>query len=385
MELEKYISSKNYGQALSECINTNHNHLGLLLSYILNDDNLSNLTEQLKINVEGLNGEGLVISNPVDITNDNPNIMDTVLEEVKEEVKEEVDNKKKYRVKLLCNWTSSEILRETWNKMSQGNYSWNNIELVCDNDPDFFVVINCPPIHEFLDTKKVILFRMEPHMDKHPELWGEYANPDKESFYKVCYHETDYNNNEWHLSKTYNELKTMKIEKSIDVMSTVLSDKYSDSGHIKRVDFVKFLESKNFPVDVFGGNKFSYKDYKGSLPLHCKDNAMFPYKYVFNVENHSIKNYYTEKLVDGILAECLVFYSGCFNVREFIDEKAFVYLELSNFEEDYQKIKNAIENNLWEERIDVIRKEKKKILEYLQFFPRLERIINKTEEKIYVK
>ena len=375
MELEKYIYDKNYDQALSECINTNQNHLGLLLSYILNDDNLSKLTEQLKTNVEGFNKEGQVISNSVDITNDNPNIMDTTFY---------VDTTtKKYRVKLLCNWTSSEILRETWNKMSQGNYSWNNIELVCDDNPDFFVVINCPPIHEFLDTKKVILFRMEPHMGKHPELWGDYAKPDKESFYKVCYHETDYNNNEWHLSKTYNELKNMKIEKSIDVMSTVLSDKYSDSGHVKRVDFAKFLESKNFPVDVFGSNKFSYKDYKGSLPLHCKDNAMFPYKYVFNVENNSIKNYYTEKLIDGILAECLVFYSGCFNAREFIDEKAFVYLELSNFEEDYLKVKNAIENNLWEERIDIIRKEKKKILEYLQFFPRLERIINKTEDLKY--
>lgn len=377
MELEKYISEQNYNQALSECINTNQNHIGLLLSYILDSmgegkeskegKEYEELSKQLKTNVEGLDNEGKIITDSIDITNDNPPLM----------------GKKKYRIKLLCNWTSSENLRETWNKMSQGNYTWNNIELVCDDNPDFFVVINCPPIHEFLDPKKVILFRMEPHMDKHPDQWGEYAKPHRDLFYKICYHDTDYNNNEWHLSKTYNELKTMKIEKSSNIMSTVLSAKYKDPGHVKRIDFIKFLESKKFPVHVFGNNKWEYNNYKGPLPLHCKDNAMFPYKYVFNVENHSIKNYYTEKLIDGILAECLVFYSGCFNAREFIDERAFVYLELSNFEEDYKKITTAIKNNLWEERIDIIRKEKKKILDYLQFFPRLERILNKTEDVKY--
>ncbi len=145
------------------------------------------------------------------------------------------------------------------------------------------------------------------------------------------------------------------------------------------------MEKKGFPVHVFGDNKWGYKDYKGSLPQYEKDNAMFPYKYVFNCENNSIKNYYTEKLIDGILAECLVFYSGCYNIRDYIDERAFVYLELSNFEEDFKKVKTAMENNLWEDRIEIIRKEKKKILNYLGFFPRLERIINKTEKNTYVE
>ena len=46
----------------------------------------------------------------------------------------------------------------------------------------------------------------------------------------------------------------------------------------------------------------------------------------------------------------------------------FIYLELNNFEEDYEKIKRAIEGKEWEKRIDIIRKEKMKILNYLQFF-----------------
>jgi hypothetical protein len=168
-------------------------------------------------------------------------------------------------------------------------------------------------------------------------------------------------------------------------MSTVLSSRYQDTGHIKRIDFVKYLGKKKMQVDVFGfDNKWGHVNYKGSLPSLSKDDAMFPYKYVFNVENNSVKNYFTEKLVDGILAECLVFYSGCYNLKDFIDERAFVYLELSNFEADYNTIKNSIENNLWEERLPYIKEAKKKILDYLQMFPRLERIINKTEDQKYI-
>jgi hypothetical protein len=85
----------------------------------------------------------------------------------------------------------------------------------------------------------------------------------------------------------------------------------------------------------------------------------------------------TEKLIDGILGECLVFYSGCFNAREYIDERAFVYLELSNFEEDYNTVKQAIAEDWHSQRLPYIREAKKKILNYLQFFPRLERIINR--------
>jgi len=175
------------------------------------------------------------------------------------------------------------------------------------------------------------------------------------------------------------ELCNQNIEKdSLCVLSTVLSDKYRDPGHIKRVDFVKFLESKGMEIDVFGGNRFNWKNYKGSLPYHNKDNALIPYKYTFNCENFGIKNYCTEKLYDGILAECLVFYSGCINVKDFVDEKAFVYLHLSNFEQDYLTIKKAIEENWWEKRLPYIQKAKLKILTEMQFFPRLESEINKS-------
>ena len=69
------------------------------------------------------------------------------------------------------------------------------------------------------------------------------------------------------------------------------------------------------------------------------------------------------------------YYDKNSNIKDYIDERAFVYLELKNFENDYEIIKSAIMNDLWSERIEYIREAKKKILNELQFFPRLEKIV----------
>ena len=289
-----------------------------------------------------------------------------------------VEKENVIRVFLMCSWCPSQQLINNWNKMSENNNcSWKNIRIVSEEPCDFYCIINKPPPDVKYDPSRTIVFRMEPHMEKDEGQWGDFAKPDVSKFKFVGYHDTHYNNNEWHLSKTYQQLLKEPVVKNADiahVLSTVLSDKYKDPGHIKRVDFIKFIETK-LDVHVYGSDKFLWKNYRGSLPYQAKDDALFPYKYSFNVENHSIKNYYTEKLIDGILAETLIFYSGCFNARDYIDEKAFVYLELSNFEMDYQIIKKAIEEDWYTQRLPYIKAAKQKILTELQFFPRLEKII----------
>lgn len=284
---------------------------------------------------------------------------------------------KKIRVFVCCNWCSSRELCNIWNKMSKGNCDWDNIQIVSEEPADFYCVINKPPDNILLDHSKTILLRMEPYMEMHPEIWGNYwSKPNKNSFLFYGYDDINFSNIEWHISKSYSQLQNEKIIKEYNILSTVLSDKYFEPGHVKRVDFVKFLENKGMIVNVFGSNKFSWKNYKGSLPYHKKDDALFPYKYTFNCENNSIKNYCTEKLYDSILSECLTFYSGCPNVKDIIDEKAYVYLKLENFEEDYLTVRRAIEEDLWTQRIPFIKEAKNKILNELQFFPRIEKIIS---------
>ena len=362
--IEKYLKKNDIELCLDECIKTKNFYLGLFIGTIhkKNTEKYFDLMKNLNFNISNTqSNNSMKLDNSI-VTNTQSN------------------NSMKYKtVKLLCNYTSTENLTEIYNKMSQdGNYTWNNIKLITKGDPDYYCVINSTVSN--IDTKKTVVFRMEPNMAKNT-YWGEWSNPDDSKFLKILRHEkADYNNVEWHISKTYQQLQKDIIQKDNNLncfISTVLSDKYTDPGHMKRVDFVKFLDKKNENlVHVFGNNKFNYKNYKNSLPYHCKDDGLLPYKYHFNVENNDNANYFTEKLIDGILSECLVFYSGCYNVKQYIDERAYVQLGLSNFENDYNIIQKAIEEDWYTQRLPYIKEAKKKILNELQFFPRLEKILN---------
>jgi hypothetical protein len=54
---------------------------------------------------------------------------------------------------------------------------------------------------------------------------------------------------------------------------------------------------------------------------------------------------------------------------------AYILLDVNDFEKSYQIIKTAIEEDLWSKRIEIIREEKKKILNHLSFFPTIHNII----------
>lgn len=368
--IEQYISQNNYGEAIAECFRTNQSNLGMLIDLIVKSEN-NTKTKTVFENVIGEKKNNIEVVSAIDIVEDNPSLIED------DEQSLPIKTDKKIRVMMYCNWVSSQELCELWNKMSKGDYTWNNIQIVYKEPYDYIVVINAAPVT--VDPSRTIVFHMEPNIPIRKDIWGHWSNLDETKFLYVGRHDKFYNNNEWHLSKTYSQLVSepvVKNDKVAYILSTVLSDKYQDPGHIKRIEFVKFLESKGFPVHVYGGNKFKWNDYKGSPPSYKKDEAMFPYKYTFNVENFSKKGYVTEKLFDGILAETLTFYHGCINIKEYIDERAFVWLELSNFETDYLIIKNAIESNLWEERLPYIKEAKQKILNETQFFPRIEQIIN---------
>jgi hypothetical protein len=156
-------------------------------------------------------------------------------------------------------------------------------------------------------------------------------------------------------------------------------------GHKLRVDFVLYLESCGVDIDIYGRDNHSgFKNYIGSLPSHQKDEAILPYKYTFIAENCDMKNYFTEKLIDPILGETLCFYWGCSGVEKYIDSRAFIRLPLENKEESKRILLEAIQNDEWSKRIDIIRKEKKRILEDYSFYNRVESYLD-LDRKLEIK
>lgn len=299
-------------------------------------------------------------------------------------------NPKINKVKMLCNWCNSISLCNEWNNLSKGDFQWNNIKIVSsDDDIDYYVIINKPLDNSYYNPAKTIIFQMEPWVNN-PLLnwgvktWGEWAIPDESKFLEVRSHKNYYNNCAWQINVSYNELMTTEIFKNYNI-STICSSKYNDVGHIKRIDFLKFLENKNdscITIDIYGqDNKHGFKNYIKPLDQDNKKDGIIHYKYYFMVENNSEYNYITEKLWEPIISECLCFYWGAPNLSDYIDKRAYVNLNLDDFEESYNIMKNAITNDLWSERIDIIRAEKYKILNYYNFFPTVERIITKDLHK----
>jgi len=266
----------------------------------------------------------------------------------------------KIKLKLVCNWTTTNELTKYWSKMLCPQ---KNLELTTGEDFDYMVVINGIHPGIVVDKSKTIMIHMEPNL-----------NEVEDGYFGTLIHKNNVNVAEWNVDLMWNDLLSKDLSNKQDKLSTILSAKYFDPGHIKRIDFVKHIEN-TIDIDVYGDNKWGYKNYKGSLPYHKKDDALFTYKYTFNVENNQKPNYVTEKLYDAILSETLCFYSGCPNIKEIIDPRAYVYLDLVDFDKDMATISDAIKNDLWKERLPYIKEAKKKIMEELSVFAQIEKLI----------
>jgi hypothetical protein len=214
------------------------------------------------------------------------------------------------------------------------------------------------------------------------KTWGEWAEPDPEKFLKVFTHKTHLNNVQWQIDYPFytqpidNQIKLSKV-------ASIVSEKNFDTGHILRNAFIKYVEEFKslYPVDVYGRENYHLlKNYKGTIPDDNKFNVYGKYKYCFSAENNWIKNYATEKIWEPILCESLCFYWGCPNLEEYIDPRAFVRLPLDDPAAALAIIRQAIEEDWWSQRIEIIKQMKEKILTQLGFYPLMERLLIKNSQ-----
>jgi hypothetical protein len=290
----------------------------------------------------------------------------------------------KIRVKVIASHLPSKVSKEYFGRFCQTGFNWNNLILVDSIFADYYAIVDHPDNNQFeyYNPRKTIVFQREPSLVR--KDWPTWNNLVEKNFFYFYNIKRHHNVVEWHLSKNYDWLTNNEIKKT-KLLSTVTSDVYCFPGHRKRLDFIQFLDSK-IDFDVYGWTKnhqwsrpeklTHLKHYRGPLPPVNKDDGLFPYHYTFVSENSQEENYFTEKIIDAILAECLCFYWGCPNLEEFIDSRVFIRLDLDDFPAAMETINQAIKNDEWGKRIGIIREEKKKILNELQIMPTIEKIIN---------
>jgi hypothetical protein len=286
-----------------------------------------------------------------------------------------------WTIRLLCNWTTSADLTRTWSKLGEASH----VALTEDEDADYTVIVNKPPQGAHWDPANTIVLRMEPNEDE-AHHWNDWYD-DRKNFMIFANHANYHNNCEWHLSTDTEQIQK-PVQKDIALsqcVAAIISDQMLDEGHVLRVRFVQHLQNDgSLYLHVYGRGNPGFQNHRGELPYHAKDAGVLPYRYAFNAENRARANYFSEKIVDLILGECLAFYWGCPNIEEFIDPRAYIKLDLHDFDGSMRIMKEAIANDEWSKRLPYIREAKKRILKYYAFIPRMENLIQMTRLHIAI-
>lgn len=257
-------------------------------------------------------------------------------------------------VKFHCNYCSDfEIYNRVLGMSPKNSGTWKNLNVTLNDNYDVFVIMNYPQ-HNNYDPKKTIVFESETPSTRNN--FPKFYQDKKQEFLYVHDTKSHFNVDLWYHGLTYDEVFEKSFNKKFD-FSVINSNLNNLPGHIYRNNFIKVL-SESVSFDMFGRFNTNNKFYKGQL--NRKADGLIEYKYTFNCENDFESNYFTEKLLDGIFCECLTFYYGCPNAKDFVDERSYVQL-FGNFEDDVYRIKECISKNYWEDRLKFIRDEKLRI------------------------
>ena len=283
------------------------------------------------------------------------------------------------RVKLLCNWCSSAELCAMVAPMLDNTLSTIQVTSTTDASAiDYWLILNKPQEGDYYDPARTVVAQLEPWCgepwQKHgAKTWGDWARPDPARFLRVLTAETGLIPATWQISRVPPPADYVRDTR----ISCILSEKYTDPGQRHRVDFLRFLEAKGgIPLSVFGRENYhGLTSYVGPV-TGPKETAIQPYKYYFMCENNAEPNYATEKLWDAILCESLCFYWGAPNVADHVNPQAFIQLDMSDYEESYRRIQNALATDAWASRLPHIQAAKRRLIEEQQLFAVLGRILS---------
>jgi len=283
------------------------------------------------------------------------------------------------KIRLINKWYGPSEAMCMANKCTlKADFIWKDL-LIVDKNQDYDAVFHnvCNNLQNF-SFEKAILFQSEAKPNRKTEDY-EFQELNKDKFLKYYdmekYHSQDFH---WNINMNYMQLNSINLTKS-KIMSGLVSSLRNTELQNLRVDFLYKLDKLNFYDHYgYGGEVMKLKSYKGSPEYNSFDKGVsyIPYKYNFNSENVEYRGYFTEKIILPILFECLVFYSGCPNIQDFIDPRCYIKLDLKNPDECIGIIEESIKNNEWEKRIDIIRKEKKRIMNDLNPMEIIRKIIN---------
>ncbi len=277
--------------------------------------------------------------------------------------------------KVRITWPKNEyISRQTFgNSMIWGNYEFTFEDI---ETADYWIIVNnyqlenlrcfCPPtniIYILQEPSTVSEYNNDNHSEQFIKQFGSLiTTQDCIQGSNVIYQQVGI---PWLLNKSIEDLIIQPIPDKKKLISIATSNKTYTKGHRNRIECaMKIKRYFGSYVDLFG---------RGFKDFDDKWDIVSPYRFHISIENSVEKNYFSEKIVDPILAYTLPLYYGCPNISNFFDLPEYLQiLDLNSFDTVKKKIKYIIENDdIYENNLQFLTESRIKILEKYNFFPML--------------
>jgi hypothetical protein len=288
--------------------------------------------------------------------------------------------------KVRITWPKNDyISRQTFGD----SLIWGNFEFTFEEIPsaDYWIIVNnyqlgnlscfCPPtniLYILQEPSSVSEYNNDNHTEEFIKQFGSIITiQDSIKGSNVRYQQVGI---PWFINKSIDDLIIEPICKKTKNISIVTSNKTYTKGHRDRIDCAMRIKRYfGSYVDLFG---------RGFNDFDDKWDVVSPYRYHISIENFVERNYFSEKIIDPILAYSLPIYYGCPNISDFFDlSEDLKILDLKSFDTIKKKIKFIIENDhFYENNLQFLTDSRIKILENYNFFPMVCSIMDKLESSL---
>jgi hypothetical protein len=266
------------------------------------------------------------------------------------------------QVRIVRPWTGNAL----WDLTPGRSRRWGEVcfHEQADGPADYVVVFNWveQPVKVVCDPRRVWLVVLEPPNELYriqhfgAQCYGRVFHTD--SRLQSPRHVAGSSAVFWLVNRSYDELKACAPPEKTRSLSWITSSVSLTRGHRERMRFLARLQQR-VPLDLYG---------RGFTPIAEKWDGLAPYRYSLAVESYRSPYYWTEKIVDALLAWCLPIYCGCTRMAEYLPAEAMVCFELDDPDAP-RKIQEVAQSDLWLKRREAIAAARQMILDRHQLFP----------------
>ena len=171
-------------------------------------------------------------------------------------------------------------------------------------------------------------------------------------------------------SRGYEHLRALSHVPKTREISVFCSMQDATPEHRLRLRFVQHLQDYfGDRIDWFGN---------GGRSLAEKWDGIAPYRYAIALENQSNRNVITEKIQDVFLGMAFPIYWGAPNVGDYFAPGSFLAIDARDFVSSVAAIERLLDEDPYEQRLDLIAASKTIVLEELNFVVRMAGIAHDT-------